>query len=174
MVEHLSVGPEGKFKDETVVRSGEFSGLNCKWELHALPQFLESDLKLTSRIVRKVSWYLENNKLTDATVDLVEGYDGEPLTKEHYRLLMVFGNGGSNNEELVLSKHYLAYEKDDEKKETAVMQGSVRVKLVLPNVLLNSGKELLESVADIYIPRMEKAYPELKNDWEESVFTPVK
>ncbi|MEI8067957.1 MAG: hypothetical protein WCG91_03365 [Candidatus Shapirobacteria bacterium] len=168
-MEHLSINGENENKvtDRTVTKIGfkdyDKTGIKCKWELNALPEYLEDDTGLSGRVMDDVVSLLEERELKDITVELAEGYDNEDQGKEHYRFKMVFGNG-SDNKKLLFSEHYSA---DTEEGE---IKGSVRAKVGLLNDSIEDHKDLEKNIADIYIKRMEETYTDWKNQWEDGYF----
>jgi hypothetical protein len=159
MTEHLI--KEDLKIDKTVTKQG--SGNGYSWELHALPEYLESDTLLSEQVINETALLLEEKGIKDISIDLSEGYDEEELGKEHYRLKVNFGEGNSN-EKTSFSKHYTADTGEE------MIGGLVKSKVATASDSLELHRELEEKVADIYIKRMEETYPEWKNQWEEGKF----
>lgn len=97
MTEHLN---KSDLKiDKTTTRIGEGEGY--RWELHALPEYVESDVALSEQVTRGVSALLKQKGIKNLTVDLTEGYDEEKLGMEHYRLHVLFGEGNEGKKNYV-------------------------------------------------------------------------
>lgn len=169
MTEHLNVNSEGVFVDKTVARTGvknwEEFNVSCKYELHALPEYMDNgDLKLSFGVMDKFALFLKEKGWTNVTAKIAEGYDYEEVGKEHYRFTMVFGGGGEN-EKLTFSKHYSADVKDH-----GSVEGTARSTVGLLNGSTDDKKEAEEKLASIYIEKMEATYTDFENRWEEGVF----
>lgn len=161
MTEHLKADLK---IDRTVTKNGAGNGYS--WELHALPEYLESDTLLSEQVVGETAVLLIEKGINDISINLSEGYDEEELGKEHYRLKINFGNGNGNGK-LSFSKHYTADTGE------GVIGGLVKSKVALAEDSVEIHKELEEKIAEIYIKRVEEAYPEWKNQWEEGKFETI-
>lgn len=158
MTEHLSSDLK---IDRTVIKQGNGNGYN--WELHALPEYLESDILLSEQVIGETAVLLAEKGINDISINLSEGYDEEEAGKEHYRLKINFGNGNGNGK-LSFSKHYTADTGE------GVIGGLVKSKVAMTDDSLDLHRELEKKIAEIYIKRVEEAYPEWKNQWEEGKF----
>lgn len=159
MTEYFS--PEGQFVDRTTTRTGSknINGLNCNWQLHALPEYVNDDEKLSMGVINKVTDVLIKKGYKNATVIVVEGYENEELEKEHYRLSMIFGDG-NENKKFVYSRGYSA------KGDHGEVKGEVKSTVGLPIDSDEDHLEVSEETASIYIGEMESTYTDWKNEWE--------
>lgn len=167
MTEHSNTSQE-QFIDKTLTRSGirEINGSKCQWELHALPEYADDDEKLSMGVVDKMAGVLIESDYKDASVTVFEGYEGEELGKEHYRLSMTFGNG-NENKKFIYAKAYSA------EGDHGPVKGEVRSTIGL---LTDSGEDLVdlsEKATSIYIEEMESIYTDWKNEWEGGMFVAI-
>jgi hypothetical protein len=162
MVENINHEQEIQFIDQTVPRHGskywDDIGIRCRWELHALPEYVDNDQKLSMGVVNKMVDILVRKKMKDATITLIEGYREEEKGKEHYRLSMTFGVG-SENKKFVYSNGYT----------TEGDHGEVRGEVVsivgLPTDSDEDHFEVSEEAASVYIGEMESTYTDWENEW---------
>ena len=168
MTEYFSANLEQQFIDKTITRSGvkEINGSKCNWELHALPEYVDDDEKLSFGVVDKVADILKERGFKDATVVIVEGYEDEEFGKEHYRLSMTFGDG-NENKKFVYSKGYSA------EGDHGQVKGEVRSIVGLATDSDEDHLEISESTTSIYIEEMESTYTDWKNEWEGGGFVEI-
>jgi len=161
MTEHFNVNPEQQFIDKTITKLGtkEINGSRCQWELHALPQYVDDDENLSMGVMDKVVGVLIKKDYKDATVTIVEGYEGEEIGKEHYRFSMIFGNG-NENKKFIYAKGYSAEVDHSE------VKGEVRSTVGLPTDSDEDHLEISEEASSIYIKEMESIYTDWEIDWE--------
>lgn len=168
MTENKNISHESEFIDKTVTRSGteEVNGTKCRWELHALPEYVDDDEKLSIGVIDKVTGLLTNKGYKDATIIVAEGYESEDFGKEHYRLTMIFGNG-CESKKFIYAKGYFAESDHGE------VKGEVRSIVGLLTDSSEDFLELSEEAASIYIEEMELTYTDWKNEWEGGMFVAV-
>lgn len=165
MTEQFKTGQEKQFIDKTITKTGmiEVNGSKCQWELHALPEYVVDDEKLSMGVIDKVSGVLMNLGCKDATVKVVEGYEDEEFGKEHYRLSMTFGDG-NKNVGFIYAKGYSA------EGDHGMVKGEVRTTVGLSTDVGEDLVELSEEATSIYIEEMEKTYTDWQNKWEGGMF----
>lgn len=166
MTEHQKVSSEEQFVDKTISKSGSGmtgSGIPYDWMLQALPEYIESDEELAKKCVGEYSLIIDGMGLIDATIKIEEGYSNEPEGGGHFRLRIIYGQG-SENLGVGYSKKYSA------ETHEGTIEGVVRARAGLATDDEEKHKEVVETVAEIYIGNMEDTYPEYENSWEEGVF----
>jgi hypothetical protein len=150
--------------DQFVDRTCSSTGVenNCRWELYSLPEFSSDDTDLTLGWVNTFAEILEEEGISNATVNIIDGYDVEPEGKKHYRLSAVFSEGGSGRE-LALSRNYIAT--DEEGKRHS---GQVTVRMKIDHFFeKETQKHLVEAAFGVYDEEMVRVYSGWINNWSE-------